>query len=461
MSPKQFVCTRCDKDYAYKSGLSAHIKNKHPLKSVETEKNNQVKKPEESAPAAKKSVKKIPNLSTQEVDNLLAEEEEFYDAIDEIEHGIGINQSMFDWANVNFNSSFGESGEFEGRASVIQLLKCAECETNSKTIDKQMELLSKSDKQLIDCQDKLKASKKQVKQLEIKLEDALKALKKDHHKEDVESQTPVPSIKCRECEFVGKNEEELSEHKRSKKAESRANDPAYNSALQEGPLSEDESKCNKCNFVSKNRVLLGEHKEKAHKGFKCTRCSVVSPDMESFKNHREKDHGDPRYALNFKCTPCNESYRSGDDLMEHMSQVNLTESQRKGHGLFKYPSYHESNNDRKPLCRNGPQCFYLRQGRCNFFHRQASQGQQRRPRRQAPSSQWQEVPTVWNHVQQGQQVQSPHEPRTQGHKYWSVPPQGVLSVPWCKHGRGCPMGQYCVLRHEDKDFPSLQQQGGK
>ena len=102
----------------------------------------------------------MPNLSTQEVDNLLAEEEEFYDAIDEIEHGIGINESMFDWANVNFNSSFGDSGEFNGRASVVQLLKCADCETNSKTIDKQMELLAKSDKQLIESQDKLEESKK-------------------------------------------------------------------------------------------------------------------------------------------------------------------------------------------------------------------------------------------------------------------------------------------------------------
>ena len=115
MSPKQFVCTRCGKDYSYKSGLAAHIKNKHPLKSVETEKNNQVKKSEEPALAAKKSGKKMPNLNTQEVDNLLAEEEEFYDAIDEIEHGIGINQSMFEWAKVNFNSSFGASGEFDGQ----------------------------------------------------------------------------------------------------------------------------------------------------------------------------------------------------------------------------------------------------------------------------------------------------------------------------------------------------------
>ena len=91
-------------------------------------------------------------MSTQEVDNLLAEEKEFYYNVDEIEHGIGINQSMFDWANINFNSLFWDSSEFEGRASVVELLKCAECQTNAKTIDKQMELLSKSDKQIKDYQ---------------------------------------------------------------------------------------------------------------------------------------------------------------------------------------------------------------------------------------------------------------------------------------------------------------------
>jgi hypothetical protein len=69
------------------------------------------------------------------------------------------------------------------------------------------------------------------------------------------------------------------------------------------------------------------------------------------------------------------------------------------------------------------------------------------------------VSTRRHHVPQGQQVQNTYKPHTQGHKYWCVPPQGVQSVPWCKHGRGCPMGQYCVLRHEDMDFPSLHQQG--
>ena len=184
--------------------------------------------------------------------------------------------------------------------------------------------------------------------------------------------------------------------------------------------------------------------------------------MESFKNHGQKKHSYPGYAFNFKCTPCKESFKSDDDLMEHMHQVHLTKAQREGQGLFKYPGYHSQSNQerRPPLCRNGNQCYYHRQNRCNFLHHQPPQWQQGRPPRQSPSSQWQEVPSVWKHPQQGQSVQSAHEPLAHGHKYWSILPQGVLSTPWCLHGQGCPMGKYCVLRHEDTDFPNLQQQGG-
>ena len=205
MSPKMFQCTRCKKEYVHKSGLSAHIKTKHPLETVaqHNDKKKQTKKPHEPEPAKTpvKTVWKISNLDTKEVDNLLADEEEFYDAIDEMEHGIGINKSMIDWANINFSSSFGDSGEFEGRVPVVQLSKCDECETNSKTINKQMELLSKNDKQLQVSQDKLKESKKLNKILEIKLEDALKRLRQFNVEKFNAEKTEI-TIKCRDCDFT-------------------------------------------------------------------------------------------------------------------------------------------------------------------------------------------------------------------------------------------------------------------
>ena len=453
MSTK-FDCSRCSATYKYKGGLTAHIKRKHPIQDKPA--TTVAKKSPENA--VKKNAWKVTNLNTQVVDILLEEEAEFYDAVDEFEHGVGINTSMVDWGNIDFESPFGTSGEFEGRlASVASREKCTDCEINSKTLNMQTDLITKLDKKLQNSQEQLKISRKQEKQLEIKLADALKNIKRFEN-ENFEKSNSI-TYQCRECEFVSGSQEEVLEHKREKKAESRANDKAYNKELEEGPVPEEERKCEKCNFSSKNRVLLQEHKDKSHKGFKCTRCEAVLPDMESLKIHREKLHNDPGFTFNFKCTPCKENFRTDEDLMEHMCQIHLTESQREGHGLYKYESYTSNPQKgwRPALCRNGPQCFYNRQGRCNFFHHQAPQWQQGRPPHQSPSNQWQEVPPRRKHVQQGQGDQHAHERQAQGHKYWSIPPQGVMATPWCLHGRGCPMGQYCVLRHED--FPNMPQQG--
>ena len=92
-------------------------------------------------------------MSTQELDNIIKEEEDFCDAVEELEHDVVINQSMIDWHGVNFGSSFGNSGEFSGRlASVVESKKCEDCQINTKTIDTQRDLLTKQDKQLQDSQ---------------------------------------------------------------------------------------------------------------------------------------------------------------------------------------------------------------------------------------------------------------------------------------------------------------------
>ena len=267
----------------------------------------------------------------------------------------------------------------------------------------------------------------------------------------------------------------------------------------------DEHRCNACNRMFRTNKDLDNHVNAKHKeeplvvSMQCAICSKefnTKKDMEIHKRScmqhvcptcgeicetrvELQKHNDecamlknsnnflctPVHSLSFECTPCKKSFRTWDDHMEHMSQIHLTESQREGHGLSKYPGsgYENKSNNawRPPLCRNGNQCYYHRQNRCNFFHHQPPPRQEGRPHRQAPSSQWQEVPRRRPQVHNRQGVQQPHEPQAQGHRYWSVPPQGVQSVPRCLHGRGCPMGQYCVLRHEDSDFPNLPTQGGQ
>ena len=83
MSLNKFQCTRCSQDYVYKSGLTAHIKRKHPLKP-DSKKKNQPSKP--SPPTI---VNDLISIDTQELEALLQEEQGIYEAAEEMEHNVG------------------------------------------------------------------------------------------------------------------------------------------------------------------------------------------------------------------------------------------------------------------------------------------------------------------------------------------------------------------------------------
>ena len=216
-------------------------------------------------------------------------------------------------------------------------------------------------------------------------------------------------------------------------------------------------------------IQLNNHKEKSHKENKCFTCGEIFASRESFRDHMKKHQAEgrvsyyPGYVKHFHCDDCKESFKSHDYWMNHLSKVHLTEAQRQGAGLAKYGGSRAESNGNQwdtgiAVCRNGSGCWFYQQYRCRFFHPQSQQEVQRHIR-QAPSDQWQQMPTRRPHFQQGQQYQRPHEEQSQGHKYWSLPPQGNVSAQWCLHGQGCPMGKYCVLQHED--FPNMSGQGGQ
>ena len=94
MSRKQFQCTRCSKNYLYKGGLTVHIKRKHPL-PVEPLKKNPTSQSTNRAAQPLKTVNDLITIDTQELENLLEDEEEFYEAAEEFEQNVGINASWW------------------------------------------------------------------------------------------------------------------------------------------------------------------------------------------------------------------------------------------------------------------------------------------------------------------------------------------------------------------------------
>ena len=180
--------------------------------------------------------------------------------------------------------------------------------------------------------------------------------------------------------------------------------------------------------------------------------------MESLRKHKKKHEAEHKMGeavhqgntYRFNCTTFKVSFKSHDDMMDHLSNVHLTESQRKGEGLSKnYPvngvSKHE---DRPPTCYNADQCRFHREHRCNFYHPLPPKERQARRPRQAPSSQWKSVSSRHSSGGAGQ--------RQQGHQVWKSPRN--TSLTWCKHEDNCLQGRVCVLREEGEQGFSWQSQ---
>ena len=212
---------------------------------------------------------------------------------------------------------------------------------------------------------------------------------------------------------------------------------------------------------------MQEHKN-SHRDrteYKCLMCASILPNLDSFKKHKKTHNKElniersvhyPMNVYTFKCTPCKISFITQNDLLDHMSVIHMNKDQR--HKAEPYGRQRQSNaksvvrqvvpkqTEEASLCRNGPQCFFYRQSRCNFHHPQQprqehSPRQERRPR-QAPTNQWQEVHTSWPQYQ-GQQHQETHQKGA--HKY-------RLST-WCQHDENCLQGRFCALREQgEQDF---------
>ena len=115
-------CTLCATKCSDSDVLKKHMTRVHKVANVKN-----------VSPAKNKTVWKVtPNLSTKNVDNLLEDEEEIKEEVERLEHNIGIYQSAAQWHGVSFGSTFGTSGEFDGRieSTLTQLNKCEDCEVN-------------------------------------------------------------------------------------------------------------------------------------------------------------------------------------------------------------------------------------------------------------------------------------------------------------------------------------------
>ena len=242
--------------------------------------------------------------------------------------------------------------------------------------------------------------------------------------------------------------------------------------------------CVKCKKKFDTSKHLDDHIQNSHNPnnnlHACTHCEAKFLVAHALKQHTQAVHkvlpalpvGHPERAdadnnarqkapTKFNCRMCGKAHTSGTKLDEHMHQC--TQGGVQGDGF--------SNKE----CRRGPQCNFLAQNRCKFFHplmqqqmNQPSwqQNQQRlympqqrqnqmplqhqwmiKPCRRGPgctfwaagtcyySHEEVDVPNMWYQAQQQDQVQKPR------HR------------PVCRYLEDCNRVPYCPFRHYDEDFP--------
>ena len=184
-------------------------------------------------------------------------------------------------------------------------------------------------------------------------------------------------------------------------------------------------KCKVCGFSSKSKVVMHQHMESRHKGvkvFKCLMCAAVLNSKESFKQHKVK-HQKELDVVTFEhvCKECNISFGCREDQLQHLLDKHRPKNYKK------HNSGHDMNIEE---CRNGPSCKWLKEGHCNFEHKeQPWKKVQHRRQRQATLQQSQK--------QQPRQQQQGKQHDRQQQQIRQTYPRQEQKKPACSNGPAC------------------------
>ena len=252
--------------------------------------------------------------------------------------------------------------------------------------------------------------------------------------------------------------------------------------VEETPESQEEEpregrvQCFICGHTDSSQADLDKHMQEKHidkvQTLYCKKCKFTAKDNDHMKDHEAA----PLHNKSNPDTKC----RNGADCRWF----------RQGRCNFGHEDLPAPNVKNVKECRHGDACHKKAQGKCSFYHRdvgvqQAFQPVSRSEHRSSPSSQWKTVNPRWHHNdqqhtqkshvptpqhqdiplrpvwQQSNQQQNPLPPVWQRHQNVDVswPPPSLQPQAWCRHGNSCNNGRFCELRNFSiQDFIQLQVQ---
>ena len=279
---------------------------------------------------------------------------------------------------------------------------------------------------------------------------------------------------------------------------------------------EDQTKCLKCKKTFPTKKDLNEHIQKTHSSnmHSCNHCEAKFLVDHALKQHTKAVHkeahtlpvGHPERSARqnnakqtshnkFKCRICGKAHTSGVNLDEHLSQCAQVQTKqlckyfaegRCTRGSWCKFSHHTEGNHKvfqggfsNQECRRGPQCHFLAQNRCNFFHEvQYNQPRQHHNQeRPQPRQQRQQIrmPQMQHQQQLMQEWVQPCR-RGPGCVFWAEgtcfyfhkevglqdvwqqnqqkqQEQQSYQVRACRYMEDCERVPHCPFRHYNEDFP--------
>ena len=193
-------------------------------------------------------------------------------------------------------------------------------------------------------------------------------------------------------------------------------------------------KCRPCKKRFPDAMSLNVHNLKEHPiSYKCTQCGNTFKDKSLLYTHALNTHTEKKNKETFKCIACKDTCESEAELTKHYEDKHITIKPRK----------EEAHKTVK--CRNGQNCRYLKDNRCDFQHENTRISQPRvetqskkqssvHPRREQPRNEekkrehtakeqpWRTVQPRRQHRESNQEKQ-----QTSGHKL-----AACLNGPSCK-----------------------------
>ena len=335
------------------------------------------------------------NLNTEELENLLEQEEDFLDAVENLENDIGldvnlsVNESLvlFMQDEKNYRSDFARTMELEqveqSRKEKVKLE--IELENSKKTIAF-LRLLNQKDKNnikslkegYVTLNNKYRTSTKIVKKLEydlkssrdllaktssenvqvkqkISTKESLEVAAKENKEEDIividDATNERNMLACDKCDFVSKSKEAKVGHEKYIHLN-----------------------CHVCRKHCDTHTELNAHIEHVHKfkEYDCEWCRMSFPNHTGFEVHRKENHEDLH-----KCNKCNQKFQKKEQLSRHIETEHIFKCFFKDCGLLAdteiamikhvdedhlmNTTSETTESNQKPKLK---ECRYYKQGRC-------------------------------------------------------------------------------------------------